>query len=144
MKAWTALSTQFSKCCNTSTISLLLLLGTTALTALICGNDRAQRVRETIFMTINLLQVTQHSPSIHTQGIYHRNYVCYVTQHRTLSRIHSLQMCQYKCLESFILANILAAPAQIFKINNCVRTWDLTSLQSTVNMRKKNMITLQN
>lgn len=50
-KAWTALSTQFSKCCNTSTISLLLLLGTTALTALIC-KTRGHSTRGTGFFKV--------------------------------------------------------------------------------------------
>ena len=55
-KACTALSTQFSKCCNTSTISLLLLLGTTALTALICENESKQNapsVRGTGFIILS-------------------------------------------------------------------------------------------
>lgn len=55
-KAWTALSTQFSKCCSTSTISLLLLLGTTALTALICGESTTKQ---------NKISVTELEEQVH-------------------------------------------------------------------------------
>lgn len=63
-KAWTALSTQFSKCCNTRTISLLLLLGTTALTALICDKNK-NIIRGSVF-SLKVIQYIQSWTCIHS------------------------------------------------------------------------------